>query len=113
MSDEDPQRDLNRVLKGWNTIRDLLLGMGQDDFLASPDTQDKVIAELITVGEAVGRLPGEVRQQDPYIEWDVIRAWPQTLAVGLASADMKAVWGWATNEMYELRELVTGMDEEG
>lgn len=109
---EDAEKLLRRIEKGWNKIRDLLLGMGEPDFMSDPKVQDEVIAELIEVGKAVKDLPGEVRMQDTSLEWDEIAAWPEALAAGRERVELKKVWGWATNEMYELRELVTGMEPE-
>lgn len=108
----DVDKDLKRILKAWERIRDHLLGMDEEDFLTSPDTQAKVLAELVAVGDAVKRVPGDVRMQAPYLEWDDLEDMPDQFGGGPTTSDLKLAWARATNEMYELRELVTGMPDE-
>lgn len=60
---------LNDILRSCEKVRRYTAGMTQPQFLADERTYDAVVRNLESIGEAVKRLPPEICQQMPQIEW--------------------------------------------
>jgi uncharacterized protein with HEPN domain len=52
---------LDDILEAINKIRDYIVGMDYDSFSNDDKTQDAVVRNLEIIGEAAGRLQGQLK----------------------------------------------------
>jgi uncharacterized protein with HEPN domain len=79
-------------------IRDALTSIGEytqggrAEFFSSKLLQDAVIRNLEIIGEAVKRLPGEMRSTAPDVQWRRIAGMRDQLAHNDFGVDLEIVW---------------------
>lgn len=77
---------------------------------ASDDlTQDAVVRNLEVIGEAVKRLPMDVREANPDVPWQDIAGLRDILIHEYEGVDFAIVWDVAVNEIPLLSEVVNSL----
>lgn len=87
----DPLLFLEDIVEACDTIRAYLDGVEYESLLGDPMRLDAVVRNLAIVGEAAGRLSGDVREAIPDVPWSQVIAMRNTLihgyfGIGLAGA---------------------------
>lgn len=77
----------------------------ENDFLI----QDAVIRNLLVIGEAVKKLPTEVRESAPSIQWRKIAGLRDILVHEYAGIDLGIVWDVVQRKLPELRNEIRAM----
>ena len=90
---------LDDILEAITKIRDYTAGIDFDAFIKDPKTQDAVIRNLEIVGEAAGRLPQNIRNATPEIEWRKIVALRNILAHEYFGVSLPVVWDIIQNKL--------------
>jgi uncharacterized protein with HEPN domain len=83
---------LDDILEAINKIRDYIVGMDYDSFSNDDKTQDAVVRNLEIIGEAAGRLQGQVKDMSPDIEWRKIVALRNILIHEYFGVSLPIVW---------------------
>jgi uncharacterized protein with HEPN domain len=83
---------LDDILEAINKIRDYIVGMDYDAFSNDDKTQDAVVRNLEIIGEAAGRLQGQVKDMSPDIEWRKIVALRNILIHEYFGVSLPIVW---------------------
>jgi uncharacterized protein with HEPN domain len=77
-------------------IEHYLYGVSEEDFLENVLVQDGMIRQLEIIGEAVKRLPVELRTRYPYVPWQDIAATRDKLIHDYIGVDIEKVWVMAS-----------------
>jgi len=83
---------LDDIIEAVARIRQYTAGMDEGTFGADTKTQDAVVRNLEVIGEAAARLPDEIRQAAPNIEWHKIRALHNLLIHDYFGIHLPIVW---------------------
>lgn len=92
MSKRSPQLLLEDILESANKILVYTDGLSFEQFLADGRTVDAVIRNFEIIGEAANRLPEEMRDQYPNIDWHRIRGFRNRIVHDYMGIDYKIVW---------------------
>lgn len=88
----------------------LIFTEGKDinSFLNDPVTIRAVAFELITLGEAVRSLPGDIKEANPHIPWAAIQGIRNILVHEYYRLDEEVIWETVTND---IPNLITGLEK--
>jgi uncharacterized protein with HEPN domain len=92
MSKRTPQLLLEDILESSQKILTYTEGLSFEQFLADDKTVDAVIRNFEIIGEASSRLPDEIREQNPTIDWQRIRGFRNRIVHDYMGIDYKIVW---------------------
>jgi uncharacterized protein with HEPN domain len=92
MSKRSPQLLLEDILQSANKILAYTNGLSYSQFLADSRTVDAVIRNFEIIGEAANRLPQEIRDQYPKIDWHRIRGFRNRIVHDYMGIDFEIVW---------------------
>ena len=95
---------LGDILQSCAKVRRYTAGMRQPQFLADERTYDAVVRNIELIGEAAKRLPPDVCQAMPQIEWRKIAGMRDWLAHGYFGIDPDILWDVIQNKVPELVE---------
>ncbi len=97
------------ILERCERITRYVEGLDQVRWSQDERTQDAVLRNLEVIGEAVKRLPGDLRQQAPDIPWQDIAGLRDILIHEYEGVDFAIVWDIAVNEVPALHQAVSGL----
>jgi len=92
MSKRSSQLLLEDIIESANKILAYTVGLSYEQFLADGKTVDAVIRNFEIIGEAGNRLPEEIRDQYPNIDWHRIRGFRNRIVHDYMGTDYKIVW---------------------
>jgi len=92
MSKRSPQLLLEDIVASANKIMSYTINLTFDQFLEDEKTVDAVIRNFEIIGEAANRLPDEVKDKYPNIDWHRIRGFRNRIVHDYMGIDYKIVW---------------------
>jgi uncharacterized protein with HEPN domain len=104
---------LTDILEAVRRILSYTDGMSLEDFEKSLVTVDAVVRNLEVIGEAAGRIPGEIQSEAPDIEWRKIIALRNVLAHEYFGVNTKIVWDVVVNKLRPLERASRRILEDG
>lgn len=87
-------------------IQCYVAGRSSAEFAADGRTQDAVIRNLEVIGEAVKKLPDDIRQRAPAVEWRKIAGLRDILIHAYFNVDVDLVWEIATVHVKALQPAI-------
>ncbi|MCB9252750.1 MAG: DUF86 domain-containing protein [Flavobacteriales bacterium] len=102
MSDREPKLLLCDILESIEKIRIYTSGFSFHDFLNDPKTCDAVIRNFEIIGEAANRLPEEIKEKYPKINWFRIRGFRNRIVHDYMGIDYNIVWLIIENDLESL-----------
>ena len=87
-------------------------GMNKADFLQDKRTQQAVILNLLTLGEAathIARLYPDFPEQHPQLPWKPMRGMRNRMALGYFDIDLNVVWDTVRNDLPPLEASIAGL----
>jgi uncharacterized protein with HEPN domain len=97
---------LKDILDSGNAIMEFTKGLSFEDFIRDRKTFSAVIREFEIIGEAVGRLPEELKSKYPQIEWQDIKDFRNLLAHEYFGVDREIVWKIIHDDLPVLLEVI-------
>ena len=92
MSKRSPQLLLEDIIESANKILSYTDGLSYEQFLADGRTVDAVVRNFEIIGEVANRLPEEIRDQYPNIDWHRIRGFRNRIVHDYMGIDYEIVW---------------------
>ncbi|MCF0042461.1 HepT-like ribonuclease domain-containing protein [Dyadobacter fanqingshengii] len=111
MSERAPSILFLDMLDSVETVLDYTSGMSFDNFMNDRKTRDAVIRNIQVLGEAANRVPKEVREQYPDIEWMRIIRSRHILVHDYAGIDFEIVWRIIEVHLPPLRDALLIMTD--
>jgi uncharacterized protein with HEPN domain len=99
---------LEDVLDSIKAIEDFTKG-GREAFFGSRLIRDAVVRNFEVIGEAVKKIPDEVRGRAPEIPWPRIAGFRDILIHAYSSVDPEEVWAVVEKDLKSLKAAVQGL----
>jgi uncharacterized protein with HEPN domain len=112
MSERDFRLYLTDILESGRAINEFVEGMSFETFNNDRKTSSAVIREFEIIGEAVGKLPFEVKERHPDVEWQDIKDFRNLLIHEYFGVDHEIVWKIIQNDLAALLDAVMKIMEE-
>lgn len=112
MSERSYHLYLTDILESGNAILEYTKGMPFEAFRNERKTCSAVIREFEIIGEAVGKLPEEVKQKYLDIEWQDIKDFRNLLTHEYFGVDLEIVWKVIQDDLPGLMNSVKEMMKE-
>ena len=95
------------ILERCERITRYMEGLDEERWSKDERTQDAVLRNLEVIGEAVKRLPADLRQRTPEIPWQDIAGLRDILIHEYEGVDFAIVWDVTVNEVPALHQAVS------
>jgi len=109
MSERMPQLFLQDILDSGESIRSYVQGITFDQFERERMRYSAVIREFEIIGEAVGKLPGQMKDRFPDIAWQDIKDFRNLLTHEYFGVDLQIVWNTIQSDLPQLLAAVRTM----
>jgi uncharacterized protein with HEPN domain len=97
---------LDDILSSIEKIERYTANMNLDSFIADERTVDAVSLNLQIIGEAVKKMPSELRDRYPQIEWRKIAGLRDAIAHAYFSIDDEIIWDIVETKLTDLHDCV-------
>lgn len=81
-------------------------GLGQDQFLENETLKRAAVRSLEIIGEAVKKIPADVRKKHPQINWRDIAGMRDVLIHDYLGVDYRIVWDVVQNHIPDLYQRI-------
>ncbi|MDQ2730062.1 MAG: DUF86 domain-containing protein [Armatimonadota bacterium] len=104
---QDYRLYLTDIRRACEKVRSYTAGLTFDQFVSDSKTRDAVLHNLAIIGEAVKKLPQEICERAPVIEWRKIARFRDIVIHHYFAVDNQIVWDIVVNKV---PELVVGLE---
>jgi len=103
MPSRNPAQRLRDIVDNVDAIYGFIARMDRDDFAADRKTVYAVVRALEIISEASRRLPAELRDRHPQIDWAAVGAAGNVYRHEYEGVDAALVWHTVRHSLGELR----------
>ncbi|PZD75458.1 hypothetical protein C1752_00472 [Acaryochloris thomasi RCC1774] len=97
---------LEDICASCTKVQRYTLNMTFEGFIEDERTYDAVVRNLQIIGEAVKKIPPDIREQYPTVEWRKIAGLRDILAHAYFSLEDETLWDVVLNKVPELFEQI-------
>jgi uncharacterized protein with HEPN domain len=113
MSERQPTLIIDDILKCIQHIQSYTANISFDQFSTHYMTVEACLYNIQVIGEAVSRLPENIKEDNPQIPWALIKGMRNRLIHEYFGTDIKLVWNVIENELPtlkgELEKILSGL----
>jgi len=106
MSDRDVRLYCADILDSGAAILEFVKGLAFEEFCNDRKTYSAVIREFEIIGEAVGKLPEELKGSRPNVEWQDIKDFRNLLSHEYFGVDLEIVWKIIEDDLPVLMDAI-------
>ena len=111
MSKRTPRLLLEDILHSVDKISEYTNSLSFDEFLNDSKTSDAVIRNFEIIGEAASRLPENIKDEYPLVDWHRIRGFRNRIVHDYMGIDFQIVWLIKENFLPDLRNQIQSILE--
>ncbi len=108
----DPRFYLLHILDAIAHIEAYLQGITEQDFFKRRLVQDGVIHQLEMIGEAVKRLPSDLKEKYPHVPWQDAAGMQDKLIQDSFGVDIDTVWLTTQDDLPRLKQEIQHIVDE-
>ncbi len=110
----DPKNLLEDKIYSLERIEHVTKGMRQEGFADDINAQDVVIRRFAVIGEAANKLPKELKEKHPEVEWKDIIKMRNFLLHEYFDIDVRIVWDTIKEDLPRLKTKIAKiLDKQG
>ena len=106
MSERDFRLYCEDILESGTAILEFVKGLTFEEFCNDRKTYSAVIREFEIIGEAVGKLPEELKGSRPNVEWQDIKDFRNLLSHEYFGVDLEIVWKIIEDDLPVLMDAI-------
>jgi len=106
MSERDMRLYYMDILDSGSAILEFVKDLSFEEFYNDRKTYSAVIREFEVIGEAVGKIPEELKQKHPDVEWQDIKDFRNLLIHEYFGIDLEIVWKIIQDDLPTLMDAV-------
>ena len=99
------------IMECTEKIEKYTKGVSYGEFVKNDLVIDGVVRNLEIIGEAVKRIPIEIKKQHPDIEWKKIAGLRDILIHEYSGVNVKIIWDIVINKIPALKNAINGIIE--
>ncbi len=100
---------LNDILESISDIKEFTAGMTQESFSKDKKTIKAVVRSLEVIGEAVGKIPQQIRNKYPEASWQEIIGMRNRLIHEYFGIDVDIIWQTLGEDLKPLEVVIQRM----
>ncbi len=112
MSERDYFLYLRDILESISAVESYLVGFDRDALVGDRKTWSATIREMEIIGEAVGKLPDQIKMAHPEVNWRALKDFRNVLAHQYFGINADLVWDIAHNKLPVLKRQIEAIAEQ-
>jgi uncharacterized protein with HEPN domain len=105
----DPGLYIADIIDAITAIAKYIQGYSYEQFKVDRKTIDAVVRNLEVIGEAVKKLPDDLKNKEPEIEWRKIAGLRDILIHEYFGVDTEIIWDVIKNKLESLKRVVDSL----
>lgn len=106
---KEPSILLGHILECISLVETYLEGINKAAFLTDKKTQDAVLRKLELIGEAVKKLPEDLKNNTSQVPWRKIAGMRDMLIHQYFEVDMELIWDTTQKELKPFKEEIQAL----